>query len=372
MRIAIFCPSFGQVGGIERKAELLIAAFRDAGHEVSVIARGAAASGAGDGPVPILRLPHRQLPRRATHVAHRLRFLGRLPGAIRGLRRAVATARADVILTLAIPSYAPYVIGLAGAAPLVFSLEIGGPGMRQHPRVMRWALRRAARVVACASPLARTAVALAPEIAARVVVIPNGVDPEPFGPGPAFVHPRRYVLTVARLSPQKGIDVLLEAFANLGPGAGELDLLIAGDGPERPALLARRSRLRLDARVHFLGELDAGSLPALYRGAALVACPSRWEGLPLVCLEAMASGRAVVASAVDGTPDAVLDGETGVLVPPEDAGALARAIESVLRTPGRAERLGARGAAIVRERFAWSRVTERYLAVLAEAASGAR
>src|SRR5206468_318440 len=80
----------------------------------------------------------------------------------------------------------------------------------------------------------------------------------------------------------------------------------------------------------------------------LVACPSRWEGLPLVCLEAMASGRAVVASRVDGIPDAVGDGETGLLVPPEDPVALAGALRALLEDGARRERLGARGRAPTR------------------------
>ena len=367
MRIVLFCPSFGQVGGIERKARILIDAFRRDGHAVAVIARGTPSSSTPD----VARVVFHQYPRRARHLSRRLRFASAFPGVISAFRRALTDAQGDVVLTLAISSYAPYASGIARAVPVVMSLEGGGPGFARHPRLMRRALTRAARVVAVAGSLARSAAALAPEVEPRLTVIPNGVDPGPFADAPAFAHPRRYVLAVARLSHEKGIDVLLDAFAYLGPAAGELDLLIAGDGPERPTLLAQRARLRLDGRVHFLGEVDPTELPALYRGAALVACPSRWEGLPLVCLEAMASGRAVVASAVDGTPDAVIDGETGVLVPPEDAGGLARAIEAVLRTPGRAERLGARGASMVRERFTWSGIAERYLAVLA-AASGKR
>src|SRR5262249_50906992 len=101
-----------------------------------------------------------------------------------------------------------------------------------------------------------------------------------------------------------------------------VDLLIAGDGPERAALLAARDRLGLAERVQLLGTLDRDGVAALYRGALFAVCPSRWEGLPVACLEAMASSRAVVASAVDGIPDAVLPGNTGILVPAEDAGAL--------------------------------------------------
>ena len=367
MRIALFCPSFGQVGGIETKARILIDAFRTRGHGVAVLARGEPTASARDADVPVIRLPYHQLPRRGRHVARHIRFARALPRSIRNLRRAATDAGADVVLTLAISSYAPYAIALAGSAPVVLSLEGGGPGVTRNPRVMRWALRRAARVVAVAGSLARTAAALAPGIGDRLSVIPNGVDPDRFAAGAVFFHPRRYALAVARLSREKGIDVLLDAFAALGPGAGELDLLVAGDGPERSALETQRTALRLEARVHFLGAVAADRIPALYRGAAVVACPSRWEGLPLVCLEAMASGRAVVATAVDGTPDAVIDGETGVLVPAEDPGALARALETLLRTPGRAERLGERGVAVVRERFDWRTIADRYLAVLEQA-----
>ena len=183
--------------------------------------------------------------------------------------------------------------------------------------------------------------------------------------GRAHPHPRPYVAAVGRLVPQKGFDVLLEAFARLD--APEVDLLIAGDGPERRRLEALRERLGLGARVHLLGVMDRATVASLYRGARLVACPSRWEGLPLVCLEAMASGRAVVASRVDGIPDAVSDGDTGLLVPPEDPVALAGALRTLLADGPRRERLGARGRALVCDELTWASVAERYLAVLADA-----
>jgi len=128
-----------------------------------------------------------------------------------------------------------------------------------------------------------------------------------------------------------------------------------------------RERLGLEGRVHLLGAADRATVARLYRGARLVACPSRWEGLPLVCLEAMASGRAVVASRVDGIPDAVGDGETGLLVQPEDPVALAGALRALLDDGPRRERLGARGRALVCDELTWASVAERYLAVLADA-----
>ena len=369
MRIALFCPSYGQVGGIEEKARVLIEAFGARGHAVTVLARGEPGTSSRDGDVPVVRSEYHQMPRRARHVARQLRFLCERPLATRALHRAVTDAGSEVVLTLAITSYAPYVSALAAAAPLVLSLEGGEPGGRftANPRTLRAALRRATRVVACARSLAVSARALAPEVEPRLSVIPNGVEPGLFADAPAFSHPRPYVAAVGRLVPQKGFDVLLEAFARLD--APEVDLLIAGDGPERRRLEALRERLGLGARVHLLGAVDRATVASLYRGARLVACPSRWEGLPLVCLEAMASGRAVVASRVDGIPDAVGDGETGLLVPPEDPLALADALGALLEDGPRRERLGARARALVCAELTWASVAERYLAVLADAAA---
>lgn len=369
MRIALFCPSWGSVGGIETIAASLIAEFCRAGHEVTVLARTGIPPSTTAGGVPVLRLPYHQLPRRGRHVARQMRFLAELPGALGGLRRAVADAHADVILALAVTTYAPYLIGLAGTRPLVVGLQ-GGEARGEfssRPRVLRWALRRAARIVACATSLAAQARALAPDIASRLRVIPNGVDPVRFADGPAFQHSRPYVLAVGRLVRQKGFDVLLEALARLD--RVDVDLVVAGEGPVRTALEEARVRLGLGDRVHLIGEADPTRIASLYRGALLVACPSRWEGLPLVCLEAMASGRAVVATAVDGIPDAVLDGETALLVPPEDPGPLAVALGRLLDDDERRARFGARGRAVVAERFAWPRVAGRYLEVLGEAAA---
>jgi glycogen(starch) synthase len=366
VRIALFCPSYGGVGGIEGKALELVTAFRHAGHQTTVLARGDGTVSDRQAEVPIIRLPYHQLPRRALHLRRQLRFLAQLPGTVSGLRRAVAKARSDVVLTLAITSYAPYAIGLASVAPVVLSLEGGEPSGRftANPRVLRWALRRATRVTACARSLAGAARALAPDIAPRLTFIPNGVDPRRFTDAPAYAHPRQYVVAVGRLVPQKGFDVLIEAFARLPPS---VDLLIAGEGPERARLEALRERLALGDRVRLLGTMDSPSIASLYRGALLVACPSRWEGLPLVCLEAMASGRAVVASDVDGIPDAVLEDETGLLVPPEDPEALAAGLASLIHDSARRTRLGDHGRQRVCAELTWSSAARSYLSVLSDA-----
>ncbi len=367
VRIAVFCPGYGAIGGIERKAESLVREFQRRGHEVVILARGPDAASRPDADPPVVRRRFHGVPRRWWPPGRQLRFALGLPSARARLGQAVAAHRPDVVLTLTVSTFAPYAIGLARTAPLVLSLEGREQGgvFTATPRVLRAALRRATRVVACSTSLAASARALAPDVTSRLTVIVNGVDLERFGDGAVFAHPRPYVLAVGRLARQKGFDVLLEAVARLPPG---VDLLVAGDGPERALLEAERARLGLTDRVHFLGPVDQNTVATLYRGALLVACPSRWEGMPLVCLEAMASGCAVVAAAVDGVPDAVADGETGVLVPPEDPAALAAVLGALLADSPRRRRLGEEGRARAGARFAWPEIAARYLDVLAAAA----
>ncbi len=364
MHIALFCPSFGQLGGIEAIAGRLAREFGARGHRVSVLARQPALA-TGDG-LPVMPFPLHQLPRRVRQFSRHAAFARSFVPGVRALRCAVKQERVDAVLSLAVTTYSPYLVGLAGAAPLVVSLQGGEnrAGLASSPRVLRWALRRARHVVACARSIAAQARALDPEVAPRVSVIPNGVDPERFATAPPFAHPRPFVLAVGRLAVQKGFDVLLEAFARLGSTSRGVDLLLAGDGPQRSALETARTRLGLEGSVHLLGAVSPEMTASLYRAALLVACPSRWEGLPLVCLEAMASGRAVLGTDVDGIPDAVVHDVTGLVVPPEDAGTLAAALGSLLADPERRERLGQRGRALATERFSWPALAGRYLAVL--------
>ena len=147
---------------------------------------------------------------------------------------------------------------------------------------------------------------------------------------------RPIILTPARLVEQKGHRYLLQAMTRL-PSAV---LVLAGDGPERWRLEAQTQQLGLDGRVRFLGHRDdAGSLLA---AADLVVLPSLFEGLPLSIVEAMAAGKPVVTTSVGGIPEAIIDGESGLLVPAADPDALANAIGQVLRDPALAQRLATR------------------------------
>ena len=170
-------------------------------------------------------------------------------------------------------------------------------------------------------------------------MIPSGVD-VPEQVAEAADPPE--VLFAGRLSPEKGILELVEA-------ADGMKLVVAGDGPLR------------DRVPGALGFVPHHALGPLYERAAVVAVPSHREGFGVVCAEAMAYGRPVVAGAVGGLLDLVADGETGLLVPPRDVPALREALERLLGDRELRRRMGEAARERVREHFAWPAVTDATL-----------
>jgi glycosyltransferase involved in cell wall biosynthesis len=174
--------------------------------------------------------------------------------------------------------------------------------------------------------------------AEKLVVIPNGLDtaqwplPTPdlrrqVREGWGIAEHELVVGTMCRMVPQKGIDLLLEAWVDVGPDFPHARLVLCGDGPQRRALRRFAYALRLP-RVTFAGEMD-DPRPA-YAAMDIFCAPSRWEGAPYAVMEAMASGLPVIASEVPGHTDLVVDEETGRFVIPELPGPLAGALRGML------------------------------------------
>lgn len=217
----------------------------------------------------------------------------------------------------------------------------------------------------------------------------GGVDPRKIELVPSTIDPTRVVasrgraatrasfdvasnevvlLALASLVPRKGIDVLIDACAELARREIACVCLVAGDGVERERLEQRARTLGLAARVRFLGNRsDVGDLLA---ACDVFVLPARREGLGVSALEAMAAARPVVASAVGGLVDAVVEGETGLLVPPDDSRALSSALERLTRDASLRARLGNSGPARIAAGFLPEQMVasyERiYRAVLAE------
>jgi D-inositol-3-phosphate glycosyltransferase len=208
--------------------------------------------------------------------------------------------------------------------------------------------------------------------ASKVSVVPCGVDLEHFSPAtgrsaPGVVPDRacRYrLVSVGRLVPRKGYDTTIEALTRLP----ETELLIAGGAdatpdPEHDRLATVAERLGVADRVRLIGQVARTDMPALLRSADLIVCSPWYEPFGIVPLEAMACGVPVVASAVGGMLDTVVDGVTGAHVPPRDTVALAEVIGSLLQTPSRRAELARAGLARVRSRYSWDRVATDTAAV---------
>jgi glycosyltransferase involved in cell wall biosynthesis len=165
------------------------------------------------------------------------------------------------------------------------------------------------------------------------------------------------ILAVGRLIPIKGHAVLLRAFAAALPEAPDLELRIAGSGPLESTLHSLAAGLGIEARARFLG-LVQDMRPEI-EASSFVVVPSLGEGFGLVALEAMERSRAVIASGVGGLLDLVSDGETGLLVPPSDVDALARAIVALACDPDRARRMGEAGRRRAEQEFSVERSVDR-------------
>ena len=170
----------------------------------------------------------------------------------------------------------------------------------------------------------------------------------------------RYVLTVAKLYPRKGIDILLQSISKLGTRAQDLCFAIAGNGPEEQMLKQRARDLRIEQRVVFLGEIENKDIPALLKDCEFFVLPSRSEPFGIVFLEAMTFGKVIVATNVGGIPEFVVDGFNGLLVPSEDSDALAEKIELCIENQDLRERLGRNGLSVVETQYDYGALILRY------------
>jgi glycosyltransferase involved in cell wall biosynthesis len=264
--------------------------------------------------------------------------------------RALARLRPDVLhVNLNGPWSSQLAILLGLLLPRVAVLAVeqlptpaAGAGQRCVKRMLA---RRLSAHVAVSERSAREIereVGLAP---GSVLVIHNGVpDVGPRQPSPGS-EGGTTIGAVGRLERQKGHDVLLRALAEL-PGTR---LVLVGEGGERAGLERLAAELGVAERVRFEGWAEQPRL--LLQGFDVLALPSRFEGFPLAVVEAMLAGLPVVASDVGGVREAVLPGETGLLVPPDDAGALAAALRELLADRPRRLALGARGRSLALERY---------------------
>jgi phosphatidyl-myo-inositol dimannoside synthase len=228
----------------------------------------------------------------------------------------------------------------------------------------------------------RMARAMSGEAAARMVRLAPGVDPAEFRPGAGGAQIRQrlgiapdrpVVLCVSRMVPRKGQDTLLRAWPQvLARSPVKPLLLLVGDGPYRPALDRQAASAGVADSVLFTGPVPWDELPAYYDAGDIFAMPCRTrragldvEGLGIVYLEASATGLPVIGGDSGGAPEAVLEGETGYVVPGRSADALADRLVELLADPVGAAAMGEKGQAWIEREWTWDLVTDRLRHILA-------
>jgi glycosyltransferase involved in cell wall biosynthesis len=276
------------------------------------------------------------------------------------LARLVRGLRADVVHTHLVHAdlYGGVAAQLRGTT-LVSTKHNDDPFRTGAFRFVERALARLAdRVVTISDSLHRFTVEQVGVPASKVETIHYGLDepPRPWGTNPADAVPEsaRILLSTSRLTSQKGIDVAVEALSLL---PDDVVLVVLGEGSERELLEELAREHAVDARVFLPGRVP--DVAAWLRRASVYVQPARWEGFGLAVLEAMVCGLPVVATNVSSLPELVVDGESGVLVPPDDPAALARGIERALSEPG----MGDAGRARARGAFSVAQMADRTVAL---------
>jgi alpha-maltose-1-phosphate synthase len=273
----------------------------------------------------------------------------------------------------------PHVVTVHSLEPLrPWKAEQLGGGYALSSWCERTAVEAAAAVIAVSDGMRDDVLAAYPAVPAeRVRVIRNGIDTAEYSPDPAADVLERYgvdparpsVVFVGRVTRQKGLPVLLRAAADIDPAA---QLVVCAGQADTPELesevsdLARELRAGRAGVVWLSGMLAKREVIQLLSHATVFACPSLYEPLGIVNLEAMACGTAVVGSKVGGIPEVVADGQTGLLVPPGDPAALAQAVNELVTDERQAAEMGRRGRARAEAEFGWASIAAQTAELYAE------
>ncbi len=298
----------------------------------------------------------------------------RAPQAARHLLRAAGAARSLAPEAWHCGDLVPQAAGawllrrVTGRPYLVFvhGDEISQTDRRRHQPKLRDSIYRDASMLIAANPFAMAKLGGILGTTERCRLLTPGVDPAHFFARPAPELRRKLrrfengpvLLTAARLVKRKGVDTVLHSLPAILRRFPTLTCVVAGSGPERPALDALAKTLGIERHVLFTGDIPHAELGEYYRAADLLVLANREhegdiESFGLVFLEANACGKPVVGGRSGGVPDAVIDDATGLLAEPDDPASFARAALRLLENPEAAARMGEAGAKRAREHFRW-------------------
>jgi len=365
MRVLFLSAAYiPNVGGIERLLQRMCRQLRERGHEVMVVAADGDGVDVIDGVSVCRTRVDRAIRTRDIRELHRLqRWMSRVhddfaPDVVHShdigpllwnWQRATRHSPAPVVVTV--------------HTVMTEHLDLSEDSFGAIGRM----LEDATVVTAVSQHAANDTLTYAPSIADRMRVLLNGVDAPPVGDAPV-VEGR--LLAVGRLVRQKGFDTAITALARVAERVPSAHLLIVGDGEERRSLEAHAAAVGVSDRIEFAGQVEPDEVRQMMQRCVAVVMPSRYEGLPLVALEAAWAGRPVVGSTVSGLSEAVVDGVTGILVPPDDPEALVTALVGVLGDDVMTARLGAAARERAKALYDFGRCLNEYEALYRELMQG--
>lgn len=401
MKIVIFPSSyFPIIGGVQEVAARLAKEFKKRGHNVTVITQRYPRTlkkkeVVEDIPVHRILFPN-LIPANLEVIVCIKYSLGLLlvPFAFFRLLYLLRQEKPDFVHLHFVGIGALYLLACRAFIPFKMIVTLHGDDVEGLPlryRFHKWVLTKTLKntdfVTACSNYLLQKAQTLYPAIEGKSIAIYNGVDLSGFEQEMPYKHVRHYIIAAGRFVHKKGFDILLKAYRSILDAGHDIDLILAGDGPERENLIILAAKLDLpfkfrkdnwsyehaghnqsyrDAQPHLLfwSVASRSEMSSLMKGAELVVIPSRLEPFGIIALEAFAAGKTVVASRTGGLVEIVKHGENGFLVERENPKQLAQYIVKLLRS--KQDRLSMESnAKETASCFSWDKAAEAYLSIFA-------
>jgi glycosyltransferase involved in cell wall biosynthesis len=294
-----------------------------------------------------------------------------LPLSLLHLVRVIRRHKIDVINAHYLAEYFLHLAIAARLLRLPLIVSVHGADVDRYERLrpverllLRLVMLGAHRIVACSRAMADQTARAFPGARAKITYIHSGLrlDELP-APGNAADVTRPFLLSVCRQVAKKGTDTLLRAFAQVQRDVPGVALIIIGDGPELERNRALAAALGIEQQVRFLGDLARGEALPFVSACSLFVLPSRAEPFGLVLLEAAYYRRPIVCTAVGGIPEIITDNVSGFVVPPDDPGAMAARISTLLADPRLGRQFAARAHETLLARFQWKDRVRDYLAI---------
>jgi glycosyltransferase involved in cell wall biosynthesis len=370
LSIAMLCESFGALGGVAQVVEDLAAEFAGAGHRVAIISNRHRGNSIARPPNPAVEqvwveLPRakpiswrhleRLLPRRAAELAAFLKRWRPDVLNIHGVLRDRLPAVLDACHEIEVPLVQSFHL-----VPQPFS---GDPKMVKVEEREARSVLRAARAITFLCAAGKERFEQISQMAQSARIIRNGVNLEAASLAPPYCRERPYIFSASRLDLRhKAVDALIAGFCLIAPEFPQVDLLIAGDGPQRTRLEELISAWSLHARIHLLPPVPHDELWSLYKGALVFVMLSRMvEGLPLVFLEAMICGTPVIGTRNGGTPEIVTHRETGLLVEHNTPREVAAALREMLTDDHLRKRIAHAGQQLIEANYTWGKAAAQFV-----------